>query len=160
MSGDPVGEAGRITVVLDASLLEALRLVARRFRTGIEEAASMCHAEGVRKASEARDSWREQAQREELLHRLDLLRTEKRAMILKLMDLRSEKVAESFDSFEEFNHLSISLLSYAGKRAEAKTLQDLLAKRGVSMDISAGELPDFDEMARKYLFKKEDQAKR
>jgi hypothetical protein len=154
MNGDSVGEGGRITVILDDALLKELRQVARRFHIGIEEAASRCHAEGVKKAVEARDSWREQAQWEGLLDRLDSFRSEKRALTQRLMDVRSEKVAESFNSFEEFNHLTTNLISYAGKRAEAKRLQELLAKRGVSMDISPGELPDFEELTRKYLFRK------
>ena len=49
--------------------------------------------------------------------------------------------------------------SYFGYRAMAKDLQKDLEKTGIRYDISTGELASFDELADRYLFRRERQKK-
>ncbi|MEM3059231.1 MAG: hypothetical protein QXN93_04005, partial [Methanomassiliicoccales archaeon] len=87
---------------------------------------------------------------------LGQLNLEIRSKNKELMDINASIAVEHFDAYADFNTVKRLLIKYSAKRAEARRLYDLLPERSISFDLSAGELENFDELARRYIFRKEE----
>jgi len=148
------GPGGVIEIHLTEGVVTRIKEVAKRKRINFDNAVDMCYSTGLSKALELSESWFDNAKKIGSYNAIVQLRASKAEKTLELMNLRSKSVSYKFDGFEEFNRMMGSLISYTGKRAEAKRLQTLLAERGIIFDIGPGEIPELDELNQRYLFRK------
>jgi hypothetical protein len=147
-----------IEIELNRPILRELKRVAAKLDVRWTDAISPCLANGYRAIYEIVRKWEETGD-EKSQEEHDCLSLQIQEIRAKLMRLSSKSASLNFDSFEAFNRVGVKVRSYSGYRAMAKDLQKDLEKTGIRYDISTGELAGFDELADRYLFRRERQKK-
>lgn len=143
----------QIDVFLDESLYKLIKRVSKRNRLNEHESVRLCFLVGLEVAEEIAKEWSSSIHESGIESLLSHLNAEIEAKNRELMDLNAKLATERFDAYERFNRVSKLLIRYSSKRSEARRLNELLREKGTSFDLSAGEIQNFDDLMRRYLFR-------
>ena len=138
---------------LSAELRLRIRAVAKKRHISETNVLRLCYAEGVSEAVEIGRIWVNEVEKKGLKDEMETLSTQIAEKNIRLMDISAKCASDNFECFEQFNRVTKNLISYVGKRAEAKRLVALLKDKGVHFDAGPGEIPNIDNLTRRYLFK-------
>jgi hypothetical protein len=119
-----------------------------------KRAIGQCIAAGISEAERIERMWASEVRERGLEREMEELASQISDKDRRLMDLYSDHAADGFDCYEEFNQVTMKLISYLGKRAQAARLSILLEEKGIHFDLSSTEIPNLDDITRRYLFKK------
>ena len=135
-------------------LILGIKLVAKKKRMRSQEATNFCYSTGMGLSEEASEAWKAEARKEGLLDEFESLKQIRISKVRLLMDLRSKRSSKKYDSFEEFNKVSMDLVRYNGRLAEARLLKSRLEVKGVDVIIEQCLIPNLEELTLRYLFRK------
>ncbi|MEM2944294.1 MAG: hypothetical protein QW087_06115 [Methanomassiliicoccales archaeon] len=145
-----------VDIPIDDELQDLIKQVSRKCKLSKIESINMCFTVGLQVAERAVENWTRAISEKNMELLLRQLNLEIRSKNRELMDINARIAVERFDAYADFDRVGRLLIKYSAKRAEARRLYDLLPERSISFDLSAGELENFDELARRYLFRKEE----
>ncbi|MEM2891169.1 MAG: hypothetical protein QXJ32_01495 [Thermoplasmata archaeon] len=143
-----------IKVELDRRLLRRADYEARRLRQGLDRFLGRCLEEGCRLALEGVSEWKNAARKTKRLEDFDRARLDYERARAEHISLEGKAASLNFMAYEAFCRVGTKLMSYSGARSKARDLQNKLRDSGIEYDISEGELPEFKQLADRYLFRK------
>jgi phosphoribosylformimino-5-aminoimidazole carboxamide ribonucleotide (ProFAR) isomerase len=140
---------------LDDAAQERVTKAAWGMKVRRTKAVELLLVRGLRQMEQAAEKWEAQGA-DGTLDKLKELQAEKEDLVRELMEVEGRMSSFDFAVYEEFKAMSDVLIVYSGRRAQAKLLESQLESRGLFFDLSPGKAPNYDELATKYLYRKED----
>lgn len=140
---------------LDRPTLKKIKVASRRLGLTPHEFVDRCLAEGSRRLAEISRAWKKEALHTGIMGELDRVLHDLEEARAELMAIDSRYASLNFMAFEAFSRVGTKLMAYSGTRATAKDFQKRLNDIGIEYSLGAGELASFQELADRYLFRRE-----